>query len=83
MGVKLTLGCSAVATATTMEAASSSLSASGAATPAATVDAAAHDATNLGAIVGHEMTPGFDDQGRQYDASGNLDDWWEKSDAKE
>ena len=31
--------------------------------------------------MGHEMTHGFDDQGRQYDASGNLQDWWTASDA--
>jgi endothelin-converting enzyme/putative endopeptidase len=39
----------------------------------------APDAANYGAIgmvVGHELTHGFDDQGRQYDASGNLRDWW-------
>ncbi|MEO6405240.1 MAG: M13 family metallopeptidase [Ferruginibacter sp.] len=33
--------------------------------------------------VGHEITHGFDDQGRQYDASGNLKDWWTKNDATE
>ncbi|MEO7265891.1 MAG: M13 family metallopeptidase [Ferruginibacter sp.] len=33
--------------------------------------------------VGHEITHGFDDQGRQYDASGNLKDWWTKNDAVE
>ena len=39
----------------------------------------ADDAVNyggMGAVIGHEMTHGFDDQGRQYDASGNLRDWW-------
>ncbi len=39
----------------------------------------ANDAVNYGAIglvVGHELTHGFDDQGRQYDARGNLTDWW-------
>jgi len=44
----------------------------------------ADDAVNYGAIgmvIGHEMTHGFDDQGRQYDAQGNLADWWTKSDA--
>ena len=49
-------------------------------------DAEADDATNLGAmgvVVGHEMTHGFDDQGRQYDASGNLRDWWTADDAAE
>lgn len=32
--------------------------------------------------IGHEMTHGFDDQGRQYDAQGNLKDWWSKEDAE-
>ena len=44
----------------------------------------ASDATNYGAIgvvVGHELTHGFDDEGRQFDADGNLRDWWQKSDA--
>jgi len=42
------------------------------------------DAVNYGAIgvvIGHEMTHGFDDQGRQYDKDGNLRDWWTKEDA--
>jgi predicted metalloendopeptidase len=42
-------------------------------------DAAADDAVNygaVGAVIGHEMTHGFDDNGRQYDAKGNLRDWW-------
>lgn len=45
----------------------------------------ADDAINYGAIglvIGHEMTHGFDDQGRQYDAKGNLTDWWTKTDGE-
>ena len=34
-----------------------------------------------GSTIGHEMTHGFDDQGRQFDAAGNLSDWWTKEDA--
>ena len=48
-------------------------------------DAKADEAFNYGAIgvvIGHEMTHGFDDQGRQYDASGNLKDWWTLADAE-
>jgi len=48
-------------------------------------DASADDAFNYGAIgvvIGHEMTHGFDDQGRHYDKSGNMTDWWTASDAK-
>ncbi|WP_207533522.1 M13 family metallopeptidase [Desertivirga arenae] len=44
----------------------------------------ADDAINygaIGAVIGHEMTHGFDDQGRQYDKDGNLKDWWTKADA--
>lgn len=44
----------------------------------------ADDAINyggIGAVIGHEMTHGFDDQGRQYDADGTLRDWWTKADA--
>ena len=43
----------------------------------------ADDAVNYGAIgvvIGHELTHGFDDQGRKFDADGNLKDWWQKSD---
>ncbi len=37
----------------------------------------------MGAVVGHELTHGFDDQGRQFDPQGNLTDWWTAEDAKE
>ena len=43
------------------------------------------DAVNygaIGAVIGHELTHGFDDQGRQFDAQGNLRDWWTEQDAK-
>jgi len=46
----------------------------------------ADDAVNygaIGAVVGHEMTHGFDDQGRKYNADGNLMDWWTKADGEE
>jgi putative endopeptidase len=36
----------------------------------------------IGAVVGHELTHGFDDSGRQYDGEGNLRDWWTTEDAK-
>ena len=36
----------------------------------------------IGLVIGHEMTHGFDDQGRQYDKDGNLKDWWTKEDAE-
>lgn len=38
---------------------------------------------NTGGTIGHELTHGFDDEGRQFDAKGNLKDWWSKKDAKE
>jgi len=44
----------------------------------------ADDAVNyggIGAVIGHEMTHGFDDQGRRYDGDGTLRDWWTKEDA--
>jgi putative endopeptidase len=37
---------------------------------------------NTGATMGHELTHGFDDEGRQFDAKGNLRDWWTAADAK-
>ena len=49
-------------------------------------DAAADPAVNyggIGAIIGHELTHGFDDQGRTLDASGALRDWWTEADAKQ
>jgi putative endopeptidase len=48
-------------------------------------DPKADEAVNLGAIgvvVGHELTHGFDDQGRKYDGDGNLRDWWTSEDAR-
>ncbi len=48
-------------------------------------DPAADDAVTygaMGAVIGHEMSHGFDDQGRQFDANGNLRDWWTKADAE-
>jgi endothelin-converting enzyme/putative endopeptidase len=38
---------------------------------------------NTGGTIGHELTHAFDDEGRQFDAKGNLKDWWTKKDAKE
>ena len=38
---------------------------------------------SLGAVVGHEMTHGFDDQGRKYDSEGNMRDWWVGNDGVE
>jgi putative endopeptidase len=49
-------------------------------------DPQAADAANfaaIGAIVGHELTHGFDDQGRKFDGVGNLHDWWTAEDSKE
>ncbi|HVY69921.1 MAG TPA: M13 family metallopeptidase [Verrucomicrobiae bacterium] len=49
-------------------------------------DVEADDAVNYGAIgvvIGHEITHGYDDQGRKYDADGNLNDWWTEADGKE
>jgi predicted metalloendopeptidase len=46
----------------------------------------ADDAVNygaMGAIVGHEMTHGFDDQGRKYNSEGNMVDWWTEEDGAE
>ena len=48
-------------------------------------DMTADDAFNYGAIgvvIGHEMTHGFDDQGRHYDKDGNMTDWWTEADGK-
>ncbi|MDR3610413.1 MAG: M13 family metallopeptidase [Ignavibacteriaceae bacterium] len=45
----------------------------------------ADDAVNyggMGVVIGHEITHGFDDSGRMYDAQGNIKDWWTESDAK-
>jgi len=49
-------------------------------------DKTASDATNyghIGSVVGHELTHGFDDEGRKFDAQGNLKDWWTAEDTKQ
>jgi putative endopeptidase len=49
-------------------------------------DPKADDAVNyggMGSVIGHEITHGFDDQGRQFDALGNLSGWWSGADTKE
>ena len=49
-------------------------------------DVSADDAINygaIGAVIGHEISHGFDDQGRKYDGHGNLNDWWTETDNEE
>ncbi|HXP11132.1 MAG TPA: M13 family metallopeptidase, partial [Acidobacteriaceae bacterium] len=49
-------------------------------------DPSRDDAVNygaVGAIIGHELTHGFDDEGRQFDGKGNLEDWWAPADGKQ
>ena len=49
-------------------------------------DASMDDAVNfggIGSVIGHELTHGFDDQGRKFDGQGNLADWWTAEDARE
>jgi predicted metalloendopeptidase len=49
-------------------------------------DVTVDDALNygaIGAVIGHEVSHGFDDQGRRYDGTGNLHDWWAPSDNEE
>ena len=48
-------------------------------------DPKADDAVNyghIGAVIGHELTHGFDDEGKKFDAKGNLSDWWTAEDTK-
>ncbi|WP_255550902.1 M13 family metallopeptidase [Granulicella sp. dw_53] len=48
-------------------------------------DKSADDATNyghIGAVIGHELTHGFDDEGKKFDAKGNMSDWWTPEDTK-
>jgi putative endopeptidase len=47
------------------------------------VSDAAPNYGNTGGTIGHELTHGFDDEGRQFDATGNLRDWWTEADGKE
>ena len=48
----------------------------------ATLSADALNYGHIGLFMGHELTHGFDDEGRQFDGHGNLDDWWTKDDAE-